>query len=261
MQREPRGTTFRDIHGTKEAWFESIENVLDVALVKASDDDQPLQIRLLQPRSLTDFESGTCLDFFVSPLQDVSNLSYITVSYCWAQSDYPYPLEIPEYRIWESDNATTCRPPHCPRSVFYRAIRFARHKGCSLLWVDQECIDQSDPKNIEMHLQIMHRVYQASIYTVAPLSIDPFLQPARTPNWPPKYPGDPLAIEPNFFDQLQTDLWFGRSWTFQERQCASCVMLLIPTKWRKREDRGRQLSDVCKLEDDLCVELREVNAM
>ncbi|KAF2022963.1 hypothetical protein EK21DRAFT_81902, partial [Setomelanomma holmii] len=101
---------------------------------------------------------------------------YITVSYCWAQLDGIHSLDTPDYRIWESRNTTSSKSLRCPKGVFHRAIRFSQHSNCPFIWIDQECINQSDPEDVKKHLQVMDRVYSRSLCTVSPLATDPFLE-------------------------------------------------------------------------------------
>jgi hypothetical protein len=51
-------------------------------------------------------------------------------------------------------------------------MQSARHKGCPYLWIDQECIDQNNPDDVEKHLRIMYRVYSECTWTVALLSYE-----------------------------------------------------------------------------------------
>lgn len=49
-------------------------------------------------------------------------------------------------------------------------MRYAREKDWPHVWIDQECIYQDIPSNVERHLQVMHRVYSESRWTAAILS-------------------------------------------------------------------------------------------
>ena len=54
--------------------------------------------------------------------------------------------------------------------MFQRAFAFARKHQVRHVWIDQECIDQEDPADIERHLNLMGRLYRESRYTVGVLS-------------------------------------------------------------------------------------------
>jgi hypothetical protein len=116
-------------------------------------------------------------------------------------------------------------------------MQFARQRRCPHLWIDQDCINQNDAGDIEKHLQIMHRVYSESRWTVAPLSF-------KIPNWPSIYvllefleQGLPAKDERSLYiatcaikllHYMARDRWFERTWTLQEKECAASLFLLVP---------------------------------
>jgi hypothetical protein len=54
----------------------------------------------------------------------------------------------------------------------------ASQVGIRYVWIDQLCVDQNDPSDVEKHLQCMQRVYAKSSYTLAPFSCclgDPYM--------------------------------------------------------------------------------------
>ncbi|KAJ4304539.1 hypothetical protein N0V90_000065 [Kalmusia sp. IMI 367209] len=253
MERDTH-LTFRDIHGTLEAFSASIQDIERTALVKASD-DAPLQPRFLTPRSTT----SDCVDFCLTePDQYKPEQDFISVSYTWTHSQSTADLNIPDYRIWES-NKTNPRRLRCPPAVFHRALQYARTKSCAYIWIDQECINQDDATDIENHLQIMHRIYQKSRWTIAVLScslsnefllstmvrlleegydsrdklsdmtLDDDDEPLR--NSFNLIPGDRQERYRQYDDLLNhifEDLWFTRTWTFHEKLCAKYLVFLIP---------------------------------
>ncbi|KAH8708368.1 hypothetical protein GQ44DRAFT_763524 [Phaeosphaeriaceae sp. PMI808] len=247
--RRQADSSFEDEHGTRDAWFESIETVITKALVKP-DEDQPLKLRFVKNRR----DPKKPYDFELTPLKEVPpGTKYITVSYCWEQ---PVSAEvIPEYRILVDG---TYRAIRCPRIVFHRSVRFARQKQCDLIWIDQECIKQKDTVNyeedLEYHLQVMDRVYGESICTVAPLSTMVFLEGEvveRLLDWPKNEAA--TGSWSSLFGRLRMDPWFLRAWTMNERFCAREVYILLKTNWRPPSE-GRH-SEYEKLEDDLLITL------
>lgn len=153
--------TFRQLHGTKEAWLASSEYILEKALSRA-DDEAALKLRFLTPISDQTDESADFFDLLLTPLEEVPRgTRFMTLSYCWAQPAVSEELlrTTPQYRIWEShDRSGSFRVPRCPRHVLHRAFCAAHHLECPFFWIDQDCIDQSDPADIQRHLEIMHRV-------------------------------------------------------------------------------------------------------
>ena len=101
--------------------------------------------------------------------------------------------------------------------------------------------------DIQAHLKIMHRVYEESKWTVAPLSqpITDHLSLERlitylyydcrynkdvtnreSSEWPPVSERVKAATE--LLTSIAQDAWFRRTWTFQEKRCASALFLLVP---------------------------------
>jgi hypothetical protein len=238
MQRDTH-LTFGEIYGTREALLADVEKVLDVALVEV-DDTVPLQLRFITPREISEdwYTDDSYCDYKLTEPQDHSpGMNYVTVSYCWKHSQAVEELPArPEYRMWGADDSSNGL--RCPEIVFHRAIQYAKHRRCPYIWIDQECINQEDPADIERHLQVMHRVYSESKWTAAILSV-------QAPN---KHELDNLK---HWFDEgdlstpdilgpvdktlvlqtlqeLSADPWFWRTWTFQERACTPHLDLLMP---------------------------------
>ncbi|KAF1978211.1 hypothetical protein BU23DRAFT_654685 [Bimuria novae-zelandiae CBS 107.79] len=167
--RKDTALTFGDIHGSVEALLESVEEIEKLALVEV--EEKPLRTRFLkipheQPEN----------DIFTLELIDLiepgSDLEWVSVSYCWAQPEPQECQRIPEYQILYGGSNKQSRYPKYPIMVLHRAIRFAQSRNCQYVWIDQECINQSEPSDIEHHLQIMHRIYAESRWTVGVLSCE-----------------------------------------------------------------------------------------
>ncbi|KAF2811247.1 uncharacterized protein BDZ99DRAFT_498090 [Mytilinidion resinicola] len=204
----------------------------------------------------------------------VHSQPYIAVSYTWDHAK-SHKLEdgydpLPEYYIWTG--ASTYRPAKCHVEVLHRAMCFAAAKlPQPRLWIDQECIDQDNPDDLESHLQIMHKIYSESAFTVAVLSstilaqrlvdaLDIFLHWDLGTNRTPRredfalltltdrknHPVSILGPVQRAFNYVTQDRWFRRTWTFQEKHCGSRVHFLIPvgtTVQLKRLERVG--SDIC----------------
>ena len=255
-----------EVHSSPEAMHESIEKIIDLALYKASD-DEPIKIRFITPLSSAEWIlDGEYCDYRLTTLDEHRNgMEYVTVSYCWQheQSTQGLPA-VPSYTIIDPNKTLHegPKPISCPPLVFHRAMQFARSRNCPYLWIDQECIDQKDSSDIEKHLKIMHRVYRESTWTVVPLShvltgnassnslirylSDDF--PELDPSWDIDYGhlvrhedlslSEKLLkaalmhmdIAAHVLEGMALDRWFKRTWTFQEKHCASSLYFLVPIK-------------------------------
>jgi hypothetical protein len=285
MQRDSE-LTLREIHGCVENLVCSIADIQKQALVKVIEDDTPLNLRFITPcQHSEDWTTDkNCSEYALTlPGHLGPDQEYISVSYTWAHSqkiDESSPL--PNYRI--RDRATPdapSRPIKCPPLVFHRAIGFARARNCPYVWIDQECIYQDDAEDKERHLQVMHKIYKESRWTVAILSNEmpdtmlsalslvthkvhqkwngmPQLQ-----NWPAD-----VDISPLFRDfvkdsakalaSILSDRWFRRAWTFHEKHCASACVLLAPVN--HRGDAAAQLP-LDWIGNDVCFSFRSVRDM
>jgi len=239
MQRDDH-LPLGQIYGDKKTLLKSIDKIIRLALVKATD-DEPLQLRFLRPISPNNrlkHEEYVDLEL-TSAKEHTQGLIYTTVSYCWNHAQIEREeMQVPEYRIWDASGPRQApRQIRCPKLVLHRALRFARGQGCQYLWIDQECIDQDDPADIERHLQTMHRIYRESRWTVVTLSHTITADDSWTTLVLRPYALlDPdsstydIAVKDlvQSLNYISTDRWFTRTWTLQEKQCASILKFLIP---------------------------------
>jgi hypothetical protein len=126
MQFDP-DRTFCEIHEDSKALCDSIQEIIDVALVETSD-TCPLNLRFVTPRDHSDdwYLNDTCADYELTP--PGYQADYIAVSYCWrhAQSTDGLP-PMPAYQVF--DGVKEGLPPRlvrCPEIVFHLAFVFAR---------------------------------------------------------------------------------------------------------------------------------------
>jgi hypothetical protein len=236
MQRDTH-LTFGEIYEDREALLADVEKIIDIALVEVT--IQPLHLRFITPSCPISewYADNSALDYHITQPEDhTSDLQYISVSYCWRHSQSLSDLPvIPDYRI--RDPTSLDKTPHavrCPPIIFHHAVQFARQYRCPYIWIDQECIHQDDPQDIEQHLQIMDRVYSESTYTAAMLSVGISSQSKVDAlvdfvygEWDYVKPVErPLAVET--LVELTMDPWFRRTWAFQEKNCARRLYLLVP---------------------------------
>ena len=125
------------------------------------------------------------------------------------------------------------RPSDTPPDVLYRSLAYAKAHNINALWIDQECIDQSDPMHQENGIQEMDKVYQESESHIAVLEfsfqsqieLDVF---ASICDWK-LITFDPSHIEvlESVLIALTNERWFERAWTLQESVSAGAGMELL----------------------------------
>lgn len=166
-----------------------------------------------------------------STLKDASE--YAAVSYCWdrAHSTWtPNDNVNPPLVICED---LSRRPSNAPSDVLYRSMTFAKAKNINAIWIDQECIDQSDPVDKKNAIQEMDKIYEESQYPVAVLDfnfqtqieLDVFVSICDYA----LYTFDLKQIEvlESVLIALSDDKWFERAWTLQESVSAGGRMTLL----------------------------------
>jgi hypothetical protein len=241
MERDTH-RTFRKIHGSVEAMTSEIKRIEKHLVVKEQRQTK-FHLRFLTPFNVAKNANTGIVDLRLTPRRELDTSSaYVAVSYTWNQSSRlekdPF-TDMPRYRIWTSSHKW--RSPRCPPIVLHRALNFAKRRlEKPLLWIDQECIIQKDPADVEWHLQRMHKVYSMSAYTIALLSrvvnSQSLLQEMKRFN-------QRLYAETYFREEgkscrllellrllqwMAKDAWFERTWTFQERCSAKNLFYVLP---------------------------------
>jgi len=209
--QDDRALTFGQIHGHKEALLSAVEDIERIALVE-SYEVGPLCLRFLEPYP----QGGSEFDYILTPareiqLTDLWSYKYTAVSYVWAHSQPIDETEAPTYRIW--DGAALCKPPRqlrCPTIVFHRVVEFSQTRQLARIWIDQECIDQDDPIDVEKHLQVMHRIYGFSCVTAVVLST--IMPEAKGLQSYFRSVEDSSKTADAMLRSLTGDPWFTRSW-------------------------------------------------
>ncbi len=259
MQRDDH-LPLDEIYSTPEALHEDVEKIIDLALYEVSE-NTPLRLRFITPVSFDEWlEDDNYNDYrLTTPEEHEDILKYATVSYCWKHTQSSIGLPpMPQYRISKpsKDLPGGFKLISCPELVFHRAMMFARSRKCPFVWIDQECIDQTDPSDIQEHLKVMHRVYAESMWTVAPLSytitnnhllerLITYIYHRRDEDGnryfsSADFPREKDHIISSFDECVQgttellglimQDAWFTRTWAFQEKRCASELFLLVPNE-------------------------------
>lgn len=152
--------------------------------------------------------------------------------------------------------------------VFDRVIAYVNYlkKAAKVwvrgFWIDQECINQTDGAEKQLAMQSMEQVYTCSNFPVALLSVRMESEDhlnfliyilKRKDRSRDQGPGPLRLLE--LLENITSDPWWTRAWTFQEDYCASTNMvLLIPhtSSLKKLKERNREV--IGNLEGELCVE-------
>jgi hypothetical protein len=150
---------------------------------------------------------------------------YLAVSYCWKQQ----PVSDRAYLVKTRDGT---RDNRAPKEVLDRAILYAAYNGLRLIWIDQECIEQSDREDQEFGIQSMDLVYERAASSVALFNVciqkqahlDAFFKAVHNEEF--SQPVDFInAIE--VLELVLEDQWTSRAWCFQEAASAGDSMSLL----------------------------------
>lgn len=142
-------------------------------------------------------------------------------------------------------------------NVLDRVIAYATLRGLKAIWIDQECIEQDDPKDKGFHIQGTDAIYSGARHVVAVLNSLVVEQPhlalfdvantarleysalkKRDSRWCHDFD---RVSRPEFEDYkvyaqdivraMESDSWFSRVWPFQESMVAvSTLHYLLPCK-------------------------------
>ena len=157
--------------------------------------------------------------------------AYVAVSYTWSRdsgwSDDPdEPLDILCHDMSKRRSAT-------PLDVLYRSVAYAFAHGIDAIWIDQECIDQTNPIEKENSIQEMDLVYQESDHPIAVLEFE-FQTQAELDVFQSICDDAFFTFDPNQIEVLESvlltlseDKWFERAWTLQESVSAGVSMTLL----------------------------------
>ncbi|KAG9192489.1 hypothetical protein G6011_11223 [Alternaria panax] len=151
MQKDTH-LTFREIHGGPEAMLASMREIQELALYRKQP-DQLLSLRFLSlaVENLPDHQQRSDTVYLqLSPLIPIPG-PYLTISYTW-QHSRSMTNDIPQYVVLRP-GAASVQVDSELNHVMYRTFRFAAHQGIHHFWIDQLCVDQTDPLDVEKHLQ------------------------------------------------------------------------------------------------------------
>ncbi|KAI0100402.1 heterokaryon incompatibility protein-domain-containing protein [Nemania sp. FL0031] len=257
---------------TRSNWIKSLE-----CLYLATDqDDEPSgkRRRLANGESVASYYTPEVLRrTYLDPVSDPERgREYVAVSYTWefseeeeeqesCQSFGGYFIE-PRTR----DPREPAQPSNVRDVVWERVLHYAKHVKCETIWIDRECVDQDNAKEKEAAIQNMHLVYSLSRKPIALLThviqtaeeldlivgllLGDIKEEERT-----------AALD--LLDEITSDLWWQRAWTFQEDYRGSTRMtLLIPhtSNLEHRKQAARDLSNrplLGTLAGEICIKSTE----
>ncbi|KAI0555166.1 heterokaryon incompatibility protein-domain-containing protein [Xylaria curta] len=221
---------------TRNNWIKSLE-----CLYLATDrDSEPTgkRQRLANGDSVaSSYTSELLRRTYLDPVSDPERgREYVAVSYTWNFSEDEEELEgcqsFGGFLIEPRKTGESAQPSNVRDVVFERVLHYAEYVKCETIWIDRECVDQDDANEKETAIQNMHLVYSLSRWPIALLThtvqtadeldllVGLLLGDIREED-------ESAALE--LLDDITSDLWWKRAWTFQEDYRASTRMtFLIP---------------------------------
>ncbi|KAI3320097.1 heterokaryon incompatibility protein-domain-containing protein [Xylariaceae sp. AK1471] len=172
---------------------------------------------------------------YLDPVSDPERgREYVAISYTWdfSEEEEESCQSFGGYFIESRKTGEPAQPSDVRDSVWQRVLHYAEHVKCETIWIDRECVDQDNAREKETAIQNMHLVYSLSRRPIALLThvvetaeeldllVSLLLGDIRA---------EEEAATLELLDEITSDLWWQRAWTFQEDYRASARMtLLIP---------------------------------
>ncbi|KAI0187263.1 heterokaryon incompatibility protein-domain-containing protein [Astrocystis sublimbata] len=174
---------------------------------------------------------------YLDPVSDPERgREYVAVSYTWDLSEDESSQQSCQsfggYYVESRRTGEPAQPSNVRDVVLERAFHYAKHVKCETIWIDRECVNHHDAKEKETAIQNMHLVYTLSRRPIALLTHT--IQTAEQLDLIVGLLVGDLREEEGsaaleLLDEITSDLWWQRAWTFQEDYRASTRMtLLIP---------------------------------
>ena len=220
---------FAAIHGTAERLLEEVDQIRKLALYVHQQVNQRTPIRLLSASSHQGDDPQREIQLECSFIE--GNTPYIAISYTWQRPE-DTPSLVPRYCI--NRQGHSIRPSKELCYVLYRAFEFAKNQSIHAIWIDQLCIDQADPNDIEKYLHFMDEIYAEAACVFVPMTLtldyaakqdlQGFIEAA--PRFDPvNVTIEDLTYIQNALRRVRADPWFSRAWTFLERYFAQRLFL------------------------------------
>ncbi|KAI1473433.1 hypothetical protein K445DRAFT_144347 [Daldinia sp. EC12] len=234
----------------KENWIKSVE-----CLYVAKDNEEPSgKRRRIEYGSVASDSSALLMRRYINLVSDreggryVDGIPYVAVSYTWKASKEEEAEEeagkgtARSYLVESRNAGEPAQPSKVRPMIWERTLNYAEYARCRNIWIDNECIDQENEAEKEAAIQSMHLVYSLSKWSIALLT--------RRVNTAEELellfnlmcnevsPEDEPAVL-DLLDDITSDLWWTRAWTFQEDYRSSTRMMLLIPHHRNLEGRKR----------------------
>ena len=165
--------TFEDIVGTPDI---RLSNISEYGATGTEAPDSTNTLRKLRFLSVPDLDPNLGANAITYTIIDSRQynhaVDYIAVLYCWnsfGQTSIALSDRAPAISVIDQGIR---RSPRCPPEVIFRATNFALARGVSLIWIDQECINQMDGADVQEHLQCMHLIYKQAKFAIGLLNFE-----------------------------------------------------------------------------------------
>ncbi|KAF7195807.1 hypothetical protein HII31_02824 [Pseudocercospora fuligena] len=154
---------------------------------------------------------------------------FVAVSYCWPQPSEGISPPTAEYTLSYTDGE---KWNDAPNEVVERALKFATYVGLSAVWIDQECIKQSDREDKESGINSMDIVYEHAQVSLGLLSLQitdqkflQFLDEEQLQKM--QFNAESIHDLRRFIEWIDTERWLTRAWCMQESWSAGSKMLVM----------------------------------
>lgn len=218
---KPSSTSIDGEHGLR-TMIDSVRQALCLCNEEHGAACDRSRLHLLQPRgcnssSLVLDTSFTVLDVEEMKLLEISSdNSFIALSYVWGRKKNDETFWIQ----FSGEGLAQINLDRLPRTLS-DAITLCRLLRYQYIWIDQLCIDQTDPAALDSQIHQMHQIYASANATIIVACNECAdegalcqIQPDSTVNsseWP---------------DALNQSAWSKRAWTFQEMQLSRRLIVL-----------------------------------
>ncbi|KAI4865540.1 hypothetical protein F4820DRAFT_419834 [Hypoxylon rubiginosum] len=251
---------------TRENWLKSLE-----CLYLAQDNEEPsVKRRRVSGGSVAVGSSELLRRRYLDPVTDAEGgRDYIAVSYTWQASEQEEEADEEAVGRYLIESRRTGEPPMASdvRDVVWnRVLNYAAHVGCNNIWIDRECVDQEDEAEQEAAIQSMHLVYSLSKKPIALLTRE--IETVEELDLLTDIMCGQISAEDEaatliLLDDITSNLWWTRAWTFQEDYRASYRMTLLIPHCRSLEVSKQIAADDAGLfllgdvEGEVCIDSME----
>ncbi|KAI0385817.1 hypothetical protein F5Y04DRAFT_244722 [Hypomontagnella monticulosa] len=232
---------------TRENWLKSLE-----CLYWAGDNEEPSgKRRRVENGSVAAGSTELLRRKYLDPVwDDEGGRDYVAVSYTWKPSKEEEEAGYEtagRYLVESRETGKSALPSEVRDVVWDRVLNYAYHVDCPNVWIDRECVNQNNKAEKEAAIQSMHLVYSLSRWPIALLTraitTAEELDLLTDLMCGEVSPTDEPAVL-NLLNDITSNLWWTRAWTFQEDHKASTRMMLLIPHTRDLERRKQAVEGV-----------------